>query len=145
MKKVLMFCFILFIIVAINVTAHSPSSMSINYNTESEELIVTINHVVSDTTIHYIYNITIEKNNEFYKSFDYINQPSTSSFTYTYNDIVAEAGDMFSVVARCNQGGQISKSLTVGSSSQDNETPGFEIIFVLVAITLILFWQRKRN
>lgn len=144
MKKVLIFCFIFFTILSINVTAHSPFSMNINYNFESEELNVSINHVVSDPTTHYIYNITIEKNNEFYKSFDYTSQPSSSSFSYTFSSIVGELGDMFSVIARCNQGGQISKSLTVGSNNQDNSTPGFEIILVLAAVTLVLFWQRKR-
>ena len=144
MKKVLMFGLIIFVILSINVTAHSPSSMSINYDVESEELVVSINHVVSDPTTHYIYNITVEKNNEFYKSFDYTSQPSSSSFTYTYNGIVGEVGDMFSVVARCNQGGQISKSLTVGSSAKDNGTSGFELIFLLVSVALVLFWQRKR-
>jgi hypothetical protein len=144
MKKILMFCFFIFVILSINVTAHSPSSMIIKYNAESEELVVSITHVVSDPTSHYIYNITVEKNNEFYNSFDYTSQPSSSSFTYTYSNIVGKAGDMFSVVARCIQGGQISKSLTVGSSVQDNGTPGFEIILVLVAVILVLFWQRKR-
>lgn len=144
MKQILMFCFMLFSILSINVAAHSPSSISISYNAESEELIVSITHVVSDSSTHYLYNITVEKNNEFYKSFDYTNQPSSSSFTYTYTNIVGVAGDMFTVVAHCNQGGQISKSLTVGSSVQDTETPGFEILVVLVAITFVLFWQRKR-
>lgn len=144
MKKILIFCFFIFVIFSINVTAHSPSSMSINYNAESEELVVSINHVVSDPTSHYIYNITVEKNNEFYKSFDYTSQPSSSSFTYTFSSIVGEADDMFSVVARCIQGGQISKSLKVGSSVQDNDTPGFKIILVLVAVTLVLYWERKK-
>ncbi len=145
MKKVLMFGLIIFIILSINVTAHSPSSMSINYDVESQELVVSINHIVSDSTTHYIYNITVEKNNEFYKSFNYTSQPSSSSFTYTYSGIVGEVGDMFSVVARCNQGGQISKSLTIGTSTQDNSTPGFEIIVVVCAIALIFFWKRKRT
>jgi len=144
MKKVLIFGLIIFVILSINVNAHSPSSMSINYDADSEKLIVNINHVVTDPTTHYIYNITVEKNNEFYKNFDYTSQPSSSSFTYTYNSIMSEVGDMFSVVARCNQGGQISKSLTVGSSTQDNGTSGFELIFVLVSVALVLFWQRKR-
>ena len=144
MRKVLMFCLIIFVILSINVTAHSPSSMSINYDVESEELVVSINHVVSDSTTHYIYNITIEKNNEFYKSYDYTSQSSSSSFTYVYSGIVGTTGDIFYVVARCNQGGQISKSLTIGSSAQDNGTPGFEIIVVICAIALILFWKRKR-
>lgn len=144
MKMVLMFGLIIFFILSVNVTAHSPSAIDINYDIESEELVVRINHLVSDSTTHYIYNITVEKNNIFYKSFEYTSQPSSSSFTYTYSGIVGATGDMFSVVARCIQGGQISKSLTVGSGTQDNGTPGFEIIVMVCAIALVLFWQQKR-
>jgi len=144
MKKMLIFGFILVVMLPLNVTAHSPASMSINYDIESQELVVSINHIVSDSTTHYIFNITVEKNNEFYKSYEYTSQPSSSSFTYTYSGIVGEAGDIFSIVARCNQGGQSSKSLTIGSNASDNGTPGFEIIVVICAIALILFWKRKR-
>lgn len=144
MNKVLIFGLLLVVILSLHGTAHSPSSMSISYNVESQELIVSINHIVSDSTTHYIDNITVEKNNEFYKSYEYTSQPSSSSFTYTYSGFVGTAGDIFSVVARCNQGGQIIKSLTIGSSAQDNGTPGFELIVVVCAIALILFWKRKR-
>ena len=144
MKKVLMFGIIIVALLSPTVTAHSPSSINITYTVESQELNVSINHFVSDPTTHYIYNITIEKNNVFYKSYEYTSQPSTSSFTYTYSGIVGEAGDMFSVVARCNQGGQNSKSLTIGSSAQDNGTPGFEFLVVVCALTVIMYWKRKR-
>ena len=52
---------------------------------------------------------------------------------------------MFSVVASCIQGGQISKSLTVGSDTGESNTPGFEIIFVIYAMALILFWKAKKD
>jgi hypothetical protein len=144
MKNVLIFGFIIFVLFSINASAHSPSSMSINYDNETKILVVSITHIVSNPEEHYIYNITIEKNNNFYKSFDYTSQPSSSSFTYNYSDIDSINGDMFSVTARCIQGGQISKSLTVGSSTGDTTTPGFEIIFVILAIVLVLFWKTKK-
>ncbi len=82
MKKILIFVLIIFVILSVKAVAHSPSSINLNYNKEAKELIVTITHIVSDPTDHYINNITIEKNNEFYKSYDYTNQPTTSSFNY---------------------------------------------------------------
>ena len=145
MKKVLLFGLIVFALISVKVVAHSPTSMTISYDTEAKELVVSITHSVSDPAIHYIYNITVEKNNEFYKGFDYTSQPSTSSFTYNYSDIEGMNSDMFSVVARCIQGGQISKSLTVGSSTVDNGTPGFEIILFVCAIALVLFLKQKKK
>lgn len=144
MKSYLIFGFVIFILFSINASAHSPSSMSINYDKETKMLSVSITHIVDNPEDHYIYNITIEKNNNFYKSFDYTSQPSSSSFTYNYNDIDSINGDMFSVTARCIKGGQISKSLTVGSSTGDTNTPGFEIIFFIFAIALILFWKANK-
>lgn len=136
---------IIFILFSVKVVAHSPSYMSINYDTKAKQLTVDITHIVSDPTVHHIYNISIEKNNEFYRSFDYTSQPTSSSFTYNYSDIDGNVGDMFSVIARCNQGGQISKSLTVGSSAGNTDTPGFEIIILICAVVLILFWKTKKK
>ena len=145
MKKVLIFGFIIFVLLSFKVVAHSPSSMNINYDIETKEMTVSITHTVSNPANHYIYNITIERNNEFYRSYEYTNQPTNSYFSYNYSGIEGEVGDMFSVVASCIQGGQISKSLTVGSDTGESATPGFEIIFVICAIALILFWKAKKR
>ena len=143
MKKVLLFGLIVFVLLSAKAVAHAPSSMSISYDSETNELVVVITHSVSNPESHYINNITIEKNNNFYRGFDYISQPSGSSFTYNYSDIVGESGDMFSVVARCNLGGQISKSLTVGSTVDDTGTPGFELVIVVCGILVFILYKRK--
>jgi hypothetical protein len=143
MKKILIFVLILFELLSVKAIAHSPSSMSLNYNKETKELNVTITHIVSDSTNHYIYNITIEKNNQFYRSYEYTNQPTTSSFTYNYSNIEAEDADTFTVVAFCNKGGQKSASLTVGSNIEDKNTPGFEIIIIICMIVSVLFWKKN--
>lgn len=145
MKKIIIFVLLLIVLLSIKVVAHSPSSISLDYNKETKELIVTITHIVSDSADHYIYNITIEKNNQFYKSFDYTNQPTTSTFNYNYNGIDAEFGDMLSVVAFCNKGGQKSVSLTVDSNDLNKNTPGFEIITIIFAIALILFCKLRKT
>jgi len=144
MKKILIFCFVILILSSVKVVAHPASSMSIDYDIESKELIVSMTHIVADPADHYISNITIEKNNVFYKSFEYISQPTSSSFTYNYSGIDAEVGDMFSVVSICNKGGQKSAILTVGPSTGDSKTPGFEILFVIFAIVLVLFCKAKK-
>jgi len=145
MKKFLMFGLIFFVVLSSTAIAHSPSSMSISYDSIKKELLVSITHTVVDPSSHYIYNIKIEKNNELYKSFDYISQPTSSSFTYNYSDITGENGDVFTVGAYCIQGGQISKSLTVGSITEEKKnTPGFEFIIFFVAILLILLLNRKK-
>ena len=143
MKKILIFVLIIFVLLSVKAVAHSPTSINLNYNKEAKELIVTITHIVSDSNDHYIYNITIEKNNEFFRNYDYTNQPTTSSFTYNYNNIEAEDGDTFFIVAFCNKGGQKSASFTVGSSVDNKNTPGFEIIIIIFAIALVLFWKVK--
>jgi len=145
MKKFFLFGLIFFALISFKVGAHPPSDMTISYNADVDEFVVSITHSVSDPTTHYIYNVTIEKNNEFYRGFDYTSQPSSLSFTYNYSDIKGDNGDMFSVVARCIQGGQISRSLTVGSSTVDNGTPGFEIILFVYAIALVLFLKQKKK
>ena len=143
MKKILLFIWILFVSLSFKATAHSPSSIVLDYNIETKELIVSITHSVSNPDTHYIYNISVEKNNEFYRSYDYNNQPSSSSFNYIYN-VEAEAGDTFFVVASCNQGGQKSTSLTIGGGIEDKKTPGFEIILLIFAIVFILFLKTKK-
>jgi len=72
MKKILIFCFVILVLSSVKVVAHPASSMSIDYDIESKELIVSMTHIVADPADHYISNITIEKNNVFYKSFEYI-------------------------------------------------------------------------
>jgi len=143
MKKVLLFVLIVFVLLSTKAGAHAPSDMSISYDTDAKELTVVITHGVSNPSDHYIDNITIEKNNNFYRGFDYTSQPSSSSFTYTYNNTEGESGDMFSVVARCNRGGQISKSLTVGSTVEDTSTPGFELVLVICGVLFFVLLKRK--
>ena len=57
------------------------------------------------------------------------------------------------VNAECNQGGSITKQLTVGSGetpiSEDEDdggsTPGFEFLILMISLILIVFILRKRR
>ena len=142
-------CFLAVILVSQNVSAHSPSNMSLNYDSENQKLETTITHQVSNPDSHYLYNIVIKKNGETYNTFDYTNQPSSSSFTYTY-DINATEGDAIEVTALCIQGGSITKQVSVSDEngfsddSDGSPTPGFEIVLFIISFIIIIIIGGKK-
>ncbi len=119
----ILFFVFLGIFTAVNVSAHQASDMNLSFNINSQELNVSITHGVSDPQAHYIYVVTISKNNEIYASYDYTSQPTSSSFTYTYV-VNATIGDEIEVFADCNYGGSLTKQITVtsGVSSTDDSS-----------------------
>ena len=131
-----------------SVTAHSPSEMMLGYESVNQTLEVSITHQVSNPDTHYIYNIILKKNGETVNSYDYTSQPSSTSFTYTY-DINATNGDVIAVVANCIQGGSISNDVTItaegSSSGSGSSTPGFELITILTAITLAFILLKRKK
>jgi len=149
-RRLIITILILSLIVSIftsNVYAHPPSNMNLTYDVETQNLEVEISHQVSGPNSHYIINIVMKKNGISYKTFNYTNQPSTNKFTYTY-DVDAQEDDIIEITANCNQGGQISKQLTVTtgeSESNDSSTPGFELFLVIIGVILIFIWRKTRK
>jgi hypothetical protein len=140
-------CFITLIITSQNITAHPPSNMNLKYDQEKQKLETTINHQVSNPNSHYIYKIEIKKNDETYKTYDYKNQTSSSSLTYTY-EINLTKGDEIEVKASCNQGGSIVKKIMINDQNgiqEDSSTPGFEIIIIIISLLItISYYKRKK-
>ncbi len=99
-------------ILSMPVASHPPSSMTLDYDAETETLEVDISHSVSNTDSHYIDAINIEKNGETIKEETYESQPSTSGGTYEYS-IEASNGDAISVTADCSNYGDISDQIQV--------------------------------
>jgi hypothetical protein len=140
--------FLILILCSANIQAHSPSSMKIIYDKEEKTIDVEITHSVSNPNTHYVNKIEVRINDELYETFDYTSQ-SGSSFSYTLDSIEASEGDEIEVKAICNQGGQITRQLTVGEAngeSSDNEsTPGFEILVFVVSLAMVIILIRKRS
>ena len=140
-------CFLAFILISQSVSAHSPSSMSLNYDSENLKLETTITHQVPNPDSHYVYNIVIKKNGGTYNTYDYTNQPSSSSFTYIY-EIEATEGDVIEVTAMCNQGGSITKQVSISDEngvSDGSSTPGFELVLLIASFLIIkIFFRKKR-
>ncbi len=93
--------------------AHRPGDITLQYDSHSHTLGVTISHSVSNPQKHYINTITITKNGNPLETHDYKSQPESSSFTYTYI-VKAEEGDVFEVKAECNYFGSRTKTFTLG-------------------------------
>ena len=66
--------------------AHPPSDMELEYDIGKQTLVVSIIHSVSKPDSHYVEKIEIKKNGNLYLTEEYTNQPSTSTFTYTYDE-----------------------------------------------------------
>ena len=124
------------------IKAHSPSSMSISYDIEAKTIEAAITHTVSDPDAHFVNKIEVRINDELFDTFQYTSQPGTS-FTHSLDLINASVGDKIEVKAYCNQGGQITKQLTVSeengkSTNGDDSTPGFEILLFVAALVMVL-------
>ena len=145
---ILFIMFLSFVFLSFNVSAHSPSSMTLSYDSSTNELQVDISHQVSDPNTHYVENIVIKINGETNISKDYTSQ-SGSSFSYTYEGIALSEGDLIQVTATCNQGGSISKELTISSegvseTDDDSSTPGFELLVFIISIAAIIIFIKIR-
>ncbi|MBN2514892.1 MAG: hypothetical protein JXC33_02540 [Deltaproteobacteria bacterium] len=96
--------------------AHSPGSVTLDYNIDTKVLSVTISHSVSNAAKHYVDKIKFSLNGELIKTFEYTSQPDNSTFTYQYS-IEAKEGDTLEVKAECNYFGSRTAKLIVHKGS----------------------------
>lgn len=138
---------ICFISVSLNARAHSPSGMSLDYNSTEEKLSVSITHSVSDPNSHYIKSVVIKIDGNVIETKSYTTQPSSSSFTYEY-ELTVNEGSTIEVTAECSIAGSITRSLTLGDdSSSDNGTdgqdgditiPGYFGLWIVIGVSFII-------
>jgi len=114
MVLLLILAVISFTLLPQSVLAHSPANMVLEYDFNEQKLDVEITHNVIDPNSHYIENVKVWRNDNLIIDQDYTSQPSTSSFTYSY-DITALEGDVLRVTSTCNIGGSDTKQITVSA------------------------------
>lgn len=95
-----------------NSVAHTPQGMTLEYDFFAQKLNVTIEHNVGSPNTHYIEQVEIQRNANIFLIQNYTSQPSTSTFTYTY-DIPAVAGDLLQATGFCSISGSINAQLAV--------------------------------
>jgi len=135
------------------VAAHSPASMSLDYDFGSQILTVTISHTVTNPASHYIENITVYKNDVKVESRLYSSQADSTTASDTIS-ITAENGDELRVWAECVQGGTVQNTITVSDVSTTTTTttngdfPTTMVILLavvvlgLVAVLVKFIWRR---
>jgi hypothetical protein len=106
-------------LIGIQVFGHPPQNMELDYDAETKILDVTITHSVSNPNDHYIYKVEIKKNDELIQTENYDNQPSSTTFTYSYS-VDAVGGNVLKVTAFCSIFGDISREIIVPSNGDNN-------------------------
>jgi hypothetical protein len=122
----------------LNVKAHNPAYVNLSYNSNSEVLVVTISHEVSNTSSHYIDSVYITVNGSMVVDELYTSQPQ-NTFVYMYY-FTANEGARIQVTATCNLGGDITECIIVGNGScpQTIDIPGYYGIMLIIAISAII-------
>ena len=136
--------FLLFLTIAgINVRAHPPSNMTLEFNSSTNTLTVTITHVVSDNTSHYVESVVISVNGSIDQTHPYTSQPDLAGFVYEYI-VPTNDGSTIQVIATCNQGGSISR--TLGGTPVGGGIPGYMglyLVLIISVITMLTLIRRK--
>ncbi len=127
--------------------SHTPSGMIIEYDINIGELSATVTHPISGDS-HYINLIKIKKNSVLNQTHEYTSQ-NGNYFIQLYS-INCSVGDILNVKAYCNQGGFISKYLTVAENpSITPESTGLVAVSHICVTTFALIgysvFSRKKE
>ena len=152
-KKSILYWFLMILLLGIsaaiiNVKANFPSSISLDYNSGTKQLDVTITHNNGGTPGHYIEEVTIRVNGSIVNTSLYVSQPSVT-FTYNYYNITANDGATIQVTVVCTISGPTNREIVVGGGTTSNGDPaipgylGF-MIFVAISILALLLLKYRR-
>ena len=127
------------------VRSHSPSSMNLSYDRDTNELTVRITHTVENPNDHYVERVEVRKNGSVVDN-SYTSQPSANTFTYTYN-VSATTEDSITATAYCNRFGDISDTLDFEDGNGDGGTNwnligGIVIVLLAVVVIFMLYYWR---
>lgn len=132
--------FIVFLTIAgVNVRAHPPNNMTLEYNSNTNTLSVTITHGVSDNNTHYVASVEVKVNGSIDQTQLYSSQPDLNVFTYEYT-VITNNGYTIQVTATCIIGGTITRTLEDTNEPTDGgEIPGYLGIYLIAGVSLIAF------
>lgn len=123
-----------FTINSMDISSHSPSSLTIEYDFSQQELTSNLVHSVANMNTHFIIEIEIRVNDVLNSTNNYTSQPTMSIFSYTYN-VTADIGDIIEVTAECNQGGSQTKQLTVTDNTVTPAVPAAHVCIILIGLS----------
>ena len=129
--------FIVFLTIAgINVRAHPPNDMSLEYNSSTNTLKVSITHGVSDNTSHYVISVVIRVNGSIDQTEVYTSQPHLVFFIYEYT-VITKNESTIQVTATCSEGGSITRTLGGANEPTDGAIPGYMGLYLVLFVSVI--------
>lgn len=127
--------FMVFLTIAsVNVRAHPPSDVSLEFNSSTNTLKVSITHGVVDNASHYIVSVIISVNGSVDQTNLYTSQPDVAFFIYEYS-VITNIGSTIRVTATCIEGG--SATTTLGGAPVDGGIPGYIGLFLVLVVSVI--------
>ena len=137
--------FIVFLTIAsIKVRAHPPNNMSLEYNSSTNILRVSITHGVSDNTSHYVISVIVRVNGSIDQTQFYTSQLDLLFFTYEYT-VITNDGSTIQVTATCSQGGSITKTLGGTNGPTDGAIPGYMGLYLILVVSVITLLMKIRK
>ena len=129
--------FIIFLTLAgINVRAHPPDDMSLEYNPGTNILKVSISHGVASNASHYVISVVVRVNGSVDQTHFYTSQPDLIFFIYEYT-VITKNGSIFEVTATCSVGGSITKTLGSVNDPTDGAIPGYMGLYIVLFVSVI--------
>lgn len=129
--------FIVFLAIAsINVKGHPAQGMSLEYDSNTNSLEVSITHAVPDNTTHYIFSVVVSVNGSVDQSHVYTSQPDLGFFIYEYT-VITKNGSTIGVTASCIEGGSLTRTLGGTNAPPDGGIPGYMGLYLVVVVSVI--------
>ena len=130
------FLIVFLTIAGINVRAHPPDDMSLEYNSGTNTFKVSITHGVSDNTSHYVISVVIRVNGSIDQTESYTSQPDLVFFTYEYT-VITKNESIIQVTASCSEGGSITRTLGGVDEPTDEAIPGYMGLYIVLSVSVI--------
>ena len=112
MKKIAIFILFSMLISTISF-AHPPKNVVLNFNKETGQMDINIEHSVSNTKVHFIKEIVIKAGDKGYFIEEFPQQSSKKSETLTVSLPVLKKGEDIEVTAKCSVYGKKKALLVV--------------------------------
>ena len=101
------------LVVASAAAANPPSAIHASYDAGRQELNVLVQHIVTDRMAHYVDKVVISKNGKEVATRTFTSQASHRDQVMPPIKVPAVAGDAFTIVATCSEGGSREQQVAV--------------------------------
>ena len=141
------FSIIFLTLASINVRAHPPQGLDLDYDSNTNTLTVSITHAVSDNTTHYIFSVVVSVNESVVLSPTYTSQPDLGFFIYEYS-VTTNEGSTIQVTASCSEGGALTSTWGGTNQPPAGGIPGYMGLYLVIlvsVISLLSLYRKKLN